>query len=78
MGHEEQLKVCLEKWKAVDNHLAESVAIRDRLKDVELKLEILQKEVLKNAVIGGLIGALVGSGAAPAVTQLVSFLLKGN
>ena len=83
MTHQEELAVCLEKWrnfenlrKQVEKHVEESVAVRDRLKTVELRVILLEKQVLRNAIIGGLIGALIGSGAAPTVTNLIEFIIK--
>lgn len=82
MVHQEELAVCLEKWKGFDDlkkmvekHIDESVAVRDRLKTVELRIILLEKQVLRNAILGGIIGALIGSGAAPAVSSLITFFL---
>lgn len=68
----------------IDKHIEESVNVRDRLKTVELQTIALQKavdafpaEVMKNAIIGGIIGAMIGSGAAPAVTKLVQVVFGG-
>ena len=72
----ERLELCIEKWKQFDEHVKESVPVRDRLKTVELKVELLEKAVLRNAIMGGIIGALIGSGASPAVIKLVEFFLK--
>lgn len=76
MVHQEELAVCLEKWKQVDRHIQESVDFRDRLKTVELRVILLEKQVLRNAILGGIIGALIGSGAAPALTSLIKFFLQ--
>ena len=83
MVHQEELAVCIEKWKnyeelkkRVEKHIEESVDVRDRLKTVELRIILLEKQVLRNAILGGIIGALIGSGAAPAITSLINLFLK--
>jgi hypothetical protein len=77
MGHDEQLAVCLEKWKQVEQHLLDSPGFRDKIIKIELRIDILEKEVMKNAIVGGLIGALIGSGAAPAINHIIGFILGG-
>jgi hypothetical protein len=74
----ERFELCNEKWKQFDEHVHESVSVRDRLRTVEIQLNLLEKAVMKNAIIGGIIGALIGSGASPAVIQVVDFFLKGR
>ena len=76
MVHSEELAVCLEKWKQMSKHIDESVDFRDRLKTVELRVILLEKQVLRNAILGGIIGSLIGAGAAPAVTGLIGLVLK--
>jgi hypothetical protein len=76
MTHENQLAICIEKWKQFDEHARESVSVRDRLRDVEIKVEVLEKAVMRNAIIGGLIGALIGSGASPALIHIIEIILK--
>lgn len=75
MTHDGQLDVCIEKWKQFDKHAEESIGVRDRLKTVELKIELLEKQVLKNAIIGGIIGSLIGAGAAPALSHVIELVL---
>jgi hypothetical protein len=72
----ERLELCIEKWKQFDEHVKESVPVRERLKTVELKVELLEKAVLRNAIMGGIIGALIGSGASPAIMKIVEVFLK--
>ena len=72
----ERLEMCIEKWHQFDEHVKESIGVRDRLKTVELKVELLEKAVMRNAIIGGLVGALIGSGCSPAITTIVEMLLK--
>lgn len=83
MVHQEELAVCLEKWrgfddlkKKVEKHIDESISVRDRLKTVELRVILLEKKVVWGAIVGGIIGALIGSGAAPALTSLIKFFLQ--
>lgn len=76
MSHDGQLDVCLEKWKAVDKHLDEAVIVRDRIKTVELRLALIEKQVMKNAIIGGIIGALLGSSSPQLISAFISFVLK--
>jgi hypothetical protein len=73
--HDNQLAICLEKWKQFDTHVAESIPVRERLQKVEIEVDMLKKSVMKNAIIGGLIGALIGSGASPAIIKIVELLL---
>jgi hypothetical protein len=84
MAHsdDQRLDVCLENQRRYDNfielHEIEKYTFRDRVKTLELKMELVEKAVMKNAIIGGIIGALIGSGASPAVIQIVDFFLKGH
>ena len=80
MAHSEseRLEMCIEKWKQFDEHVRESVPVRDRLKTVEIQLALLEKAVMRNAILGGIIGALIGSGASPAILHIVDFVLKGH
>jgi hypothetical protein len=75
MTHE-RLDICKEIQERMKQHMDEGVLVRDRLRMVEVKIELLEKAVMKNAIIGGLIGALIGSGAAPAVNHLVELFIK--
>ncbi len=75
-GHTERLEECREGFARLEQHLSEYPGVRDRLKVVEIKQEQLEKGVMTNAIIGGIIGALIGSGAAPAVSKLVSLWIK--
>ena len=79
MSHtDEQLELCKEKWKQFDQHAQESVGVRDRLMKAEMAIERLKVDVKNNAIIGGLIGALIGSGSAPAISGLVNLFFKGG
>lgn len=75
MTHE-PLAICKDRWERVEKHLNESQGVRDRLRDAELKIQLIEKQVLRNAILGGIIGALIGSGASPAIIQLVNFILR--
>ena len=70
----EQLRVCQEKWKQFDAHVIESVPIRETVWQLKLRVDMLEKKVMQNAIIGGLIGALIGSGASPAVMHLIELM----
>lgn len=70
------LALCEDRWLRVEKHLNESQAHRDRLRDCEMKLEIIQKQVLRNAIIGGIIGALIGSGSPQVITALIQLITK--
>ena len=74
--HDEQLAICLEKWKQFDKHIEESVPIRDTVWQLKMRVDMLEHKILQNAIIGGLIGALVGSGASPAIIHLVEVFIK--
>jgi len=37
---------------------------------------LLEKAVMRNAIIGGMIGALIGSGAGEMLPKLISVILK--
>jgi hypothetical protein len=80
MAHETRLEVCEQNQQRYDdfiqNHQREAFDFRDRVKTLEIRVELLQQQVLRNAIIGGIIGALIGSGAAPAVTHLIDIMLK--
>jgi hypothetical protein len=76
MEHSEQLTICIEKWKQFDKHAQESIGVRDRLMKVEMKVDLLEKAVMRNAIVGGLIGALIGSGASPALIKVIEVVLK--
>jgi hypothetical protein len=41
-----------------------------------MRVDMLEHKILQNAIIGGLIGALVGSGASPAIIHLVEVFIK--
>jgi hypothetical protein len=71
---DEQLAVCIEKWKQFDIHLNESIPIRETVWQLKMRVDLLEKSVLHNAVIGGLIGALIGSGASPAVMHVINIM----
>lgn len=73
--HDAQLDVCKEKWSQVDKHFAESIPVRDCVKELQMRVLILEKGVMKNAIVGGLIGALIGSGSAPAINGVVKILM---
>jgi hypothetical protein len=77
MSDHAQLDICLEKWKQFDKHEKDSVPVRDNVRELMLRVKILEQGVMKNAVIGGLIGALIGSGAAPAISGVLNLLLGG-
>lgn len=79
MGHDEMLAECLDFKKRTEKFMSESIGqggYRERLLKVEMEISILKKDVLRGSIIGGIIGALIGSGAAPAVTALIHFLIK--
>ena len=73
--HSDRLPECEEIQRQIVEHIKESVIYRDKMTRMELRVDILEKDVMKNAIIGGLIGALIGSGAAPAVSHLVTILI---
>lgn len=76
MAHNDdgQLAVCLEKWKQFDIHVQESIPIRETVWQLKMRVDLLEKAVMKNAIIGSIIGALIGSGASPAVMKIVDLL----
>lgn len=87
MSHDERLPECKDTHcrieNKVDKHIDESMGVRDRLKTLEMqyqnikdKVDSFPKEVMRNAIIGGIIGALIGSGAAPAITTIASIFIK--
>ena len=77
---EDRLEVCIEKWRQFDtfvcNHNKEAQEYRDRVKTLELQQQLLEKSVSRNAIVGGIIGALIGSGASPAIIHIVELLIK--
>ena len=82
MTDHQEREICNERWKQVQKHLDESPLFKDNVnviagdvKELMLRVKILEDGVMKNAIIGGLIGALIGSGAAPAVTGLINLLM---
>ena len=76
VSHQERLSECVEAFSRFEDHIKESKAVRDRLVKCEIEIQVVKDGVLKNAIIGGIIGALVGSGAAPAVTRIVGVFIK--
>lgn len=74
--HQERLPECIDSIARFDKHIEESKSVRDRLVKCEIEIQVVKDGVLKNAIIGGIIGALVGSGAAPAVTRIVGVFIK--
>ena len=60
----------------IDEHEKEAKDFRNRVLTAEIKIEQLQKDVMRNAIVGGMIGALIGSGAAPALTQIINLIFK--
>lgn len=77
-AHDSQLDICLEKWKQFDQHTKESIGVRDRLMKAEMAIERLKVDVKKNAIIGGIIGALLGNASPELIKAIVSFVTKGG
>jgi hypothetical protein len=76
--HSERLAECEDFKARVEKFMEESNGkdgYRSRLGVVELRLSTVEKGVMQNAIVGGIIGALIGSGAAPAVTKVVELFL---
>ena len=75
MTDHQEREICNERWKQVQKHLDESPQFRDCVNELMIRVKILEDGVMKNAVVGGLIGALIGSGAAPAITGVLNLLM---
>lgn len=75
MAHtDEQLDICLEKWKQFDQHAKESIGVRDRLMKAEMAIERLKIDVKLNAIVGGLIGALLGNASPELIKAIINLL----
>jgi hypothetical protein len=79
MTHSGRLAECEEFKNRLEKFMDESTregGFRSRVAQLEIKVSYIEKAVLKNAILGGIIGALIGSGASPAIIQVVDFFLK--
>ena len=67
-------------WEIIKTHTSHVVegdkqgGYRDRLFKVELDVKALKERFWQSALIGGVIGALIGSGSRDAITFLIRFI----
>lgn len=83
MSHTDRLDLCVEKQKHYDAHIKESIPVRDDVRDLKkavsalkTEVQVIKSGVMKSAVIGGIVGALIGSGSPEVLKPLISALAK--
>ena len=69
-------------WEIIKTHTVhviegdKSGGFRDRLMKVEIDIKALKERFWQSSLIGGVIGALVGSGSKDVIVGLVNWFLK--
>ena len=77
--HERDWGQLWEVIKAHSLHVLEGDKLggfRDRLMRVEIEVKELRERFWKSALIGGIIGALIGSGSKDVIVSLINWCIK--
>lgn len=77
--HERDFGTLWEIIKAHSIHVVEgdkSGGFRDRLMKVEIEVKEIRERFWWSALVGGIIGALIGSGSKDIITCLIGWIMK--